>query len=114
VPISGPDSRRIENRIAGMDCNPYLGIAASLACGLLGIREERRPERQFKGDAYEGESEIPRDLGHALDRFDGAKDLHELLGPEFARVYSIVKRTEYEEFLSVISPWEREHLLLNV
>jgi len=25
-----------------------------------------------------------------------------------------VKRTEYEEFLQVISPWEREHLLLNV
>ena len=35
-------------------------------------------------------------------------------GPDFARVYSIVKRAEYEEFLQVISPWEREHLLLNV
>ena len=34
-----------------------------------------------------------------------------MIGPEFARVYSIVKRTEYEEFLQVISPWEREHLL---
>ena len=37
-----------------------------------------------------------------------------VLGPEFCRVYSIVKRAEYEEFLQVISPWEREHLLLNV
>lgn len=35
-------------------------------------------------------------------------------GPEFARVYAIVKRAEYEEFLHVISPWEREHLLMNV
>ena len=25
-----------------------------------------------------------------------------------------IKRAEYEEFLQVISPWEREHLLLNV
>jgi glutamine synthetase len=25
-----------------------------------------------------------------------------------------VKRNEYKEFLQVISPWEREHLLLNV
>ena len=40
--------------------------------------------------------------------------LHEVMGDEFARVYSAVKRTEYEEFLQVISPWEREHLLLNV
>ena len=40
--------------------------------------------------------------------------LHEVLGPEFARVYAIVKRAEYEEFLHVISPWEREFLLMNV
>ena len=97
-----------------MDCNPYLGIAASLACGYLGIKNEVRPSKQFRGDAYEGEGDIPRVLGQALDQFDEAQELHEILGPEFARVYSIVKRTEYEEFLQVISPWEREHLLLNV
>ena len=115
VPLSGPDSRRIENRIGGMDCNPYLGIAASLACGYLGLMEEERPDRQFKGDAYEdSESDIPRVMGEALDLFDEAPALHRVLGEEFARVYSIVKRTEYEEFLQVISPWEREHLLLNV
>ena len=114
VPISGPESRRVENRLAGMDCNPYLGIAASLACGLLGLKNEVRAERQFRGDAYEGDTDIPRVLGDALDLFDEARDLHEILHPEFARVYSIVKRAEYEEFLQVISPWEREHLLLNV
>ena len=117
VPLSEPDARRVENRLAGMDCNPYLGIAASLACGYLGLIEGRRPDAQFKGDAYANESEeteVPRVLGTALDLFDEAAALHEVLGPEFARVYGIVKRTEYEEFLQVISPWEREHLLLNV
>ena len=114
IPISEPESRRIENRLAGMDCNPYLGIAASLACGLLGLREGIRPDPQFKGDAYAGEGDIPRVLGSALDMFDAATDLHAILGEEFTRVYSIVKRAEYEEFLQVISPWEREHLLLNV
>ncbi|QEW19290.1 Gamma-glutamylputrescine synthetase PuuA [Marinibacterium anthonyi] len=117
VPLSEPDARRVENRLAGMDCNPYLGIAASLACGYLGLIEQRRPDAQFKGDAYANESEeteVPRVLGTALDLFDEAAALHEVLGPEFARVYGIVKRTEYEEFLQVISPWEREHLLLNV
>ena len=114
IPISSPAARRVENRLAGMDCNPYLGIAASLACGYLGLINQERPGKQFKGDAYEGEEDIPREAGAALDLFDEAKELHEVLGPEFARVYSIVKRTEYEEFLAVISPWEREHLLLNV
>ncbi|EAU47177.1 glutamine synthetase family protein [Salipiger bermudensis] len=114
IPLSGSESRRVENRLAGMDCNPYLGIAASLACGYLGLMEERRPSKQFRGDAYEGEGDIPRVLGSALELWDEAEALHEVMGKDFARVYSIVKRAEYEEFLSVISPWEREHLLLNV
>ncbi|NKX75319.1 glutamine synthetase [Rhodobacteraceae bacterium R_SAG3] len=114
VPLSSAAARRVENRIAGMDCNPYLGIAVSLACGYLGLMEERRPTRQFKGDAYEGEGDFPQVMGQALDLFEESNALHEVLGPEFARVYSTVKRAEYEEFLQVISPWEREHLLLNV
>ncbi len=114
IPLSGPESRRVENRIAGMDCNPYLGIALSLACGYLGLTQQERPRRQFYGDAYEGDGDIPQVMGSALDLFDQAEELHKVLGPEFARVYSIVKRAEYDEFLQVISPWEREHLLLNV
>ncbi|PTX56447.1 glutamine synthetase [Litoreibacter ponti] len=114
VPVSEPIARRVENRLAGMDCNPYLGIAASLACGYLGLKAGQKPSKEFKGDAYDGETEIPRGLHSALDLFDNAKDLHEILHPDFARVYSIVKAAEYEEFLQVISPWEREHLLLNV
>lgn len=114
VPLSDPKGRRVENRLAGMDCNPYLGIAASLAAGYLGLVQENRPSAECQGDAYAGGEAIPRDLATALDLFDAADDMHEILGPDFARVYSIVKRTEYEEFLHVISPWEREHLLLNV
>jgi len=115
IPISRPEARRVENRLAGMDCNPYLGIAASLAAGYLGLIEAKEPAPQFTGDAYtSGEDDIPQGLGNALDLFDTATLMHDILGPEFARVYAIVKRAEYEEFLQVISPWEREHLLINV
>ncbi|MDF1726572.1 MAG: glutamine synthetase family protein [Sulfitobacter sp.] len=114
VPLSGPRARRVENRLAGMDCNPYLGIAASLACGYLGLLDAKAPMAEFRGDAYDGDGDIPRVLGQALDLFDTARDLHGVLGVDFARVYSIVKRAEYDEFLQVISPWEREHLLMNV
>jgi len=114
IPLSGSSSRRVENRLAGMDCNPYLGIAASLACGYLGLKNDLRPSKQYRGDAYDGQGDLPRVMGQALDVFDASTALHAVLGEDFARVYSIVKRTEYEEFLQVISPWEREHLLLNV
>ncbi len=114
VPLSSPNARRVENRLAGMDCNPYLAIAASLACGYLGLIEAKAPKPEFKGDAYDGDGDIPRVLGEALDLFEAATALHDILGPEFSRVYAIVKRAEYDEFLQVISPWEREHLLMNV
>ena len=97
-----------------MDCNPYLGIAASLACGYLGLIEGNRPDTSLKGEAVDGEEVIPRDLHTALERFEAAEDMHKVLGPKFCRVYKMVKEAEIDEFLQVISPWEREHLLLNV
>jgi len=114
VPLSSPNARRIENRLAGMDCNPYLCIAVSLACGYLGMKNAIKPDDRFEGDAYEGDGELPQGLWAALELFDKNTEIHDVIGPDFARVYSIVKRAEYEEFLHVISPWEREHLLLNV
>ena len=114
VPISGPEARRVENRLPGMDCNPYLGIAASLACGYLGLVEESEPSAEFIGDAYASESGVPRGLGDALGLLEANSGIQQTLGEDFCRVYSAVKELEYSEFLHVISPWEREHLLLNV
>ena len=114
VPISEPDARRLENRLAGMDCNPYLGFAASLACGYLGLLDGKMPRAECTGDAYMSADELPTNLGDALDLFVGSAPVRDVLGPEFCSVYDSVKRNEYKEFLQVISPWEREHLLLNV
>ena len=36
------------------------------------------------------------------------------VGDDFITVYTEVKEVEYAEFMKVISPWEREHLLLHV
>ena len=114
VPISGPEGRRVENRLPGMDCNPYLGIAASLACGYLGLMEKKMPRPEFAGSAYIDSDDIPTNLGDALDMLEEDAALCDTLGKEFCNVYDSVKRNEYKEFLQVISPWEREHLLLNV
>jgi len=114
VPISAPEGRRLENRLAGMDCNPYLGLAASLACGYLGLMDGKDPKPECTGDAYMSETDLPYNLGDALDLLEEDAALCDTLGREFCAVYDAVKRNEYKEFLQVISPWEREHLLLNV
>jgi glutamine synthetase len=114
VPVSEPAARRVENRLPGMDCNPYLGIAASLACGLVGLIEKTDPSDPFQGDAYQMRSGVPRGLGDALGLLRTNTTIQNTLGAEFCRVYSAVKELEHNEFLQVISPWEREHLLMNV
>ncbi len=114
IPISSTAARRVENRVSGMDANPYLALAASLACGYLGMKNGLKPRAAQTGEAYEQPRAMPRSLLGAIDLFDGAPELAEILGEEFCRVYKAVKRHEAEAFLEVISPWEREHLLLNV
>src|SRR4051812_21174233 len=51
--VGSGNSLRIENRIPGADCNPYLVFAASLASGLYGIENNLQPPEQFEGNIYE-------------------------------------------------------------
>nr|MCO4825766.1 glutamine synthetase [Amylibacter sp.] len=50
----------------------------------------------------------------ALSLLDENEELTEMLGPEFTAVYKAAKHKELEDYQEVISPWEREHLLMNV
>jgi len=113
-PVAPPAARRIENRVIGADANPYVALAATLACGYLGLVNRIEPTPECKGDAYLGDFQLPRSLGEALQQLRGEKALAEVLGQGFVTVYSEIKEVEYAEFMKVISPWEREHLLLHV
>lgn len=114
VPNCGPQDRRLENRVVGVDCNPYLAIAASLACGYLGMLEQTRPGEPAAGEVEDGDYPIPTTIDEALTLFEQAEPVHRVLGLDFCMVYSEVKREEMRQFHREISPWEREHLLLNV
>ena len=58
--------------------------------------------------------ELPRGLIEATILFEQDKDLTAMLGQSFAITCAAIKRAEFETFMEVISPWEREYLLLNV
>ncbi|WP_199154139.1 glutamine synthetase family protein [Chromobacterium sp. ASV23] len=114
VPHSGPEARRVENRLAGVDVNPYLAMAASLACGYLGMREQLQPSDPLSGSAYEQPHQLPRHLDDAIDMLLRCKPLAELFGEHFVETYAAIKEAEYREYFDVISPWERRFLLLHV
>ncbi|QEL54519.1 glutamine synthetase family protein [Chromobacterium paludis] len=114
VPHSGPEARRVENRLAGVDVNPYLAMAASLACGYLGMREQLEPSEPLTGSAYEQPHQLPRHLDDAIDMLLRCQPLAELFGEHFVETYAAIKEAEYREYFDVISPWERRFLLLHV
>ncbi|WP_315918887.1 glutamine synthetase family protein [Mesorhizobium sp. SP-1A] len=114
VPRSDPAARRVENRIPSSDANPYLALAASLACGLIGMLNRIEPEPPVLTTANEDEIDLPRGLLEAVELFENDTALREVLGDPFVSTYAAIKKAEFETFMEVISPWEREYLLLNV
>jgi glutamine synthetase len=114
VPESTPQERRVENRVIGADANPYLAFAVTLACGYLGMSGQLEPTAVTSGSARNLDYEIPQGLPEALRLLRGDAVLRAVLGERFVDVYAAIKDQEHLEFMTVISPWEREHLLLHV
>ena len=114
VPYSSPAARRIENRIPGVDTNPYLAIAATLAAGYLGMTQHLKPTDPLVSDGYSLPYQLPRNLEEGLTLMSASQPLMDILGEKFVRAYLALKETEYEAYFRVISSWERKHLLLHV
>jgi len=114
VPESGQSSRRVENRLAGADANPYLAIAGSLACGYLGMINKTDPGEPLSGSGYSRAHSLPWHMHDALEKLKGARSVREVLGEDFCDAYMAVKEEEWTAYQRVVSSWEREFLLLNV
>jgi len=114
VPDSDPDNRRIENRLAGSDVNPYLAIAGTLACGYLGMMEGSKPSEPTEGSAYGEDFSLHRHIYVATDALRESNAMRSMLGETFVDLYCNLKDDEYKEFQEIITPWEREILMFNV
>ena len=114
VPDAEPENRRIENRLAGSDVNPYLVLAATLACGFLGMTEGLKATEATEGSAYGGEFALHRHIYAAIEAFQESEPMRSMLGDTFVNLYSALKNDEYREFQEIITPWEREILMFNV
>jgi glutamine synthetase len=100
---------RIECRIPGADCNPYLALAASLASGLEGIRKQIAPPEAFVGDIYAAKDlpRVPYTLSQATETFVKSDFAKRAFGEEVVEHYSHFYRTEAAAYDKAVTDWER-------
>ncbi len=107
--ILGPGAgTRVECRVAGADCNPYLAFAALLAAGLDGIEKELELEPAYSGNIYEAESvpDVPKTLRAALEALDSSQVLRAALGDRVVDHYLHAGRWEQAEYDRRVTDWE--------
>jgi glutamine synthetase len=114
VPHSAPVARRVENRLAGADANPYLAMAATLAAGLAGMEEHCAPTEPLADNAYDSERQLPHTFDAALTLMRQSAHATRLLGKNFVQAYLAVKGLEHDHYHAEITAWERRFLLPQV
>ncbi len=109
-----PAATRLEHRVAGADCNPYLVFAALLGAALEGLQDEVEPGAESRGDQHSPEAPaLPVAWDEAVGRFEGSDFIRRNLGEDFQRFFAACKRQELGEFRRRVPDVEYEAYLGN-
>ncbi len=102
-------SLRIECRLPGADCNPYLVYAAALASGLAGIEQRIEPPPMFRGDAYQAADgkRLPRNLAEASARLRASRVARAAFGDAMVEHYTHFFQNEVDAYERAVTDWER-------
>jgi glutamine synthetase len=102
-------SRRIECRLPGADCNPYLVYAAVLASGLDGIANKTEPPAEFVGDVYQARDlpRVPATLREAATAFAKSDFAREAFGTDVHEHYAHFFDVEATQYDNAVTDWER-------
>jgi glutamine synthetase len=106
---TGSKSCRLETRVIGSDANPYLAMAAAVASGLYGIKNNlklRQPATT--GNGYEDFSNgtLPRNLSEATQRMKESPIAKEILGEKFTEHFILTREWEWKQHLKAVTDWE--------
>jgi glutamine synthetase len=107
------DSRHVENRGPSGLSNPYLVGAALLASGLLGIIDAAELEPPAHPPAEEDPSkpQLPTTLEESLGLLEADKRIRDLVGEEFVKAYTVMRRYELQRFADHVTDWELQEYL---
>jgi glutamine synthetase len=104
----GSKSARLETRIVGSDVNPYLAMAACLASGLYGIKNNLKLQPATKGNGYLDLSHgvLPANLDTATQAMKNSKIAKELFGNQFVEHFVQTREWEWKQYIKVVTDWE--------
>ena len=107
--VGRDQSLRIECRVPGADCNPYLAFAAILASGRDGLARKIEPPEPFVGDAYRADTTaaLPKTLRAATDLFEQSSFAREVFSEDVVEHYVHFYRTEQAAYDQAVTDWER-------
>jgi len=120
IPTGRGSGARCELRSPDLSGNPYLQFAVMLAAGLKGIKDKEFPPKPVERNIYELSKKemkkhnihhLPESLGHALSFMETSKILREVLGEHIFNNFIHVKRSEWNNYRTQITPWEIERYL---
>jgi glutamine synthetase len=99
---------RVESRIPGADCNPYIAFAAIIAAGLHGIEHEIEPPPPVVGNAYTNPDveHIPSTLVEAIDLFEASTVAKAAFGEDVHHHLLNTARQEWAVFNTAVTDWE--------
>jgi glutamine synthetase len=106
--VGDGEGLRIECRLAGADCNPYLAFAASLASGLDGIATRTEPPDHFSGDIYAAQDlpRVPYTLAEATKRFGSSDFAKRAFGDDVVEHYLHFFESEQRAYDMAVTDWE--------
>jgi glutamine synthetase len=108
---------RIEVRNPDPACNPYLAFSAMLAAGLAGIEGNYELSEPIERDVYHMSQEereqlkidsLPGSLREAIDYASQSKILREALGDHIFDFLIKSKLVEWDEYRTIVHPYEIE------
>jgi glutamine synthetase len=109
------DSSRIEFRVSDGTANPYLLLGMIILAGLDGVKRNLDPGEPFNENAYTLTPEsrkqrrievLPGDLGEAISAMEEDHFVRRALGPKIYGQYALARRSEWDAYRRVVSPWE--------
>jgi glutamine synthetase len=114
VITSDPPASRIEHRVAGADCNPYLAFASLLGTALDGMEAKTDPGPETFGHIRSPQApKLPIAWSSAVDHFADSAHIAGIFGADFQKYFTACKHQEISEFRRRISDVELDAYLKN-